>query len=94
MGTKYCPKCRKVVLTKVLPNYSQVDFKGIRGKRRKIAHLEKDGGCGESLRINVEANDLWWDNPWASLPNFRIWIKNDWRIRWFGSCRINVTIRS
>ena len=39
MGMKYCPKCRKVVLTKALPNYSQVDFKGIRGKRRKIVHL-------------------------------------------------------
>ena len=46
MGRKYCPKCRKVVLTKALSNYSQVDFKGIRGKRRKIAHLEEDGGCG------------------------------------------------
>ena len=48
MGMKYCPKCRKVVLTKALKNYSQVDFKGIRGKRRKIVHLEEDGGCGES----------------------------------------------
>ena len=28
MGMKYCPKCRKVVLTKALQNYSQVDFKG------------------------------------------------------------------
>ena len=46
MGIKYCPKCRKVVLTKALQNYSQVDFKGIRGKRRKIVHLEEDGGCG------------------------------------------------
>jgi hypothetical protein len=33
---------------KALQNYSQVDFKGIRGKRRKIVHLEEDGGCGES----------------------------------------------
>ena len=46
MGMKYCPNFRKVVLTKVLQNYSQVDFKGIRGKRRKIVHLEEDGGCG------------------------------------------------
>ena len=46
MGMKYCPRCRKVVLTKALQNYSQVDFKGIRGKRRKIVHLEEDGGCG------------------------------------------------
>jgi ribosomal protein L32 len=43
---KYCPKCGKVALTKALQNYSQVDFRGIRGKRRKIAHLEEDGGCG------------------------------------------------
>jgi hypothetical protein len=46
MGMKYCPNCRKVVETKALSNYSQVDFRGIRGKRRKIAHLEEDGGCG------------------------------------------------
>ena len=48
MGMKYCPNCRKVVLTKVLYNCSQVDFRGIRGKRRKIVHLEEDVGCGES----------------------------------------------
>lgn len=48
MGMKYCPKCQKVVVTKVLPNYSQVNIKGIRGKRRKIVHLEEDGGCGHS----------------------------------------------
>ena len=46
MGMKYCPKCGKVGLTKALPNYSQVDYRGIRGKRRKIVHLEEDGGCG------------------------------------------------
>ena len=34
-------------MTKVLYNCSQIDFKGIRGKRRKIVHLEEDGGCGE-----------------------------------------------
>ena len=33
-------------MTKALSNYSQVDFKGIRGKRRKIVHLEEDGGYG------------------------------------------------
>ena len=46
MGMKYCPSCKEVVVTKALSNYSQVDFKGIRGKRRKIVHLEEDGGCG------------------------------------------------
>jgi uncharacterized protein len=44
--------------------------------------------------MDVEANDLRGDNQWASLPNLRIWIRNDWWIRQFGSCRINVTIRS
>jgi hypothetical protein len=46
MGMKYCPKCQNVVVTKALSNYSQVEVKGIRGKRRKIVHLEEDGGCG------------------------------------------------
>ena len=45
MGMKYCPNCKDVVETKALSNYSQVDFKGIQGKRRKIVHLEEDGGC-------------------------------------------------
>ena len=45
MGMKYCPKCRKVVVTKTLSKYSQVEVKGIRGKRRKTVHLEEDGGC-------------------------------------------------
>jgi len=35
-----------VVTTKALPSYSQIEFKGIQGKRRKIAHMEEDGGCG------------------------------------------------
>ena len=46
MGMKYCPNCKQVVVTKALQNYSQVDIKGIQGKRRKIVHLEEDGGCG------------------------------------------------
>ena len=58
MGMKYCPKCRKVVLTKALQNYSQVDFKGIRGKRRKIVHLVEDGGCGVSWYTVEVAEDV------------------------------------
>ena len=46
MGRKYCPECREVVETKAFPNYSQVDYRGIQVKRRKIGHLEEDGGCG------------------------------------------------
>ena len=48
MGLKYCPMCKQVVVTKALSNYSQVVFKGVPGKRRKIVHLEEDGGCGHS----------------------------------------------
>ncbi|WP_319406218.1 hypothetical protein [uncultured Desulfosarcina sp.] len=46
MGTKYCPVCKEVVDAKVLGRYSQVEFMGIPVKRRKIIHLEEDGGCG------------------------------------------------
>jgi hypothetical protein len=42
---KYCPVCKEVTITKALGNYSQVDFQGIPVKRRKIVHLEEDGGC-------------------------------------------------
>jgi hypothetical protein len=53
MGQKYCPECKQVVITKALNNYSQIDFKGVQGKRRKIAHLEEDGGCGH-IWVTVE----------------------------------------
>ena len=46
MGRKYCPECKEVVLTKALSKYSQVEFRGISAKRRKIIHREEDGGCG------------------------------------------------
>jgi len=46
MGRKYCPECKKVVETKALSNYSQVEYRGILVKRRKIGHLEEDNGCG------------------------------------------------
>ena len=46
MGLKYCPMCEEIVITKALPNYSQVEFRGIPVKKREIAHLEEDGGCG------------------------------------------------
>jgi hypothetical protein len=40
------PNTTPLCETKVLSNFSQIDFTGIRGKRRKIVHLEEDGGCG------------------------------------------------
>ena len=46
MGQKYCPECKEVVITKALSNYSQVEHRGILVKKRKIGHLEEDGGCG------------------------------------------------
>jgi len=46
MGKKYCPNCKEVVETKALPDYTQVEYRGILVKRRKIGHLEEDGGCG------------------------------------------------
>ena len=46
MGMKYCPYCKEVAITKALGSYSQVFVNGVPGKRRKIAHLEEDGGCG------------------------------------------------
>ena len=46
MGRKFCPECKEVVETKALSNYSQIEYRGILVKRRRIAHLEEDGGCG------------------------------------------------
>ena len=46
MGLKFCPMCQKIVVTKALPNYSQIEFRGILVKKREIAHLEEDDGCG------------------------------------------------
>jgi hypothetical protein len=46
MGQKFCPECREVVTTKALGNYSQVEYRDILVKRRKIGHLVEDGGCG------------------------------------------------
>ena len=46
-------------MTKALSNYSQVDFKGVPVKRREIAHLEEDGGCGcEWFTVEVPADVL------------------------------------
>ena len=46
MGTKYCPNCKEVVVTKALANYTQVKYRGVLAKRREIMHMEEDGGCG------------------------------------------------
>jgi hypothetical protein len=46
MATKYCPKCKKVVIAKVLGRYSRVEINSVAGKKHKVGHLEEDGGCG------------------------------------------------
>ena len=48
MGQKYRSECKEVVITKAFPIYSQVEYRGILVKRRKIGHLEIDGGCGHT----------------------------------------------
>ena len=48
MGTKFCPICNEVVITRALPNYSQVEYRGIMVKRREILHREEDEGCGRT----------------------------------------------
>ena len=39
-------------------SYSQVDFKGIPVKRRKIIHLKEDGGCGHEWYTVEIADDF------------------------------------
>jgi hypothetical protein len=58
MGQKYCPNCKQVVTTKALPNYTQVDYRGVLVKRREIVHLEEDGGCGHIWHTVEVLEDL------------------------------------
>ena len=49
MTIKYCPECKELVKTKVVPSgYKQImaDISII--KRREIIHRIEDGGCGYS----------------------------------------------
>ena len=46
MGQKYCPECKEVVITKAFKNYLQIEYRGFLVKRRKVGHLEEEGGCG------------------------------------------------
>lgn len=58
MATKFCPVCKEVVNAKVIGDYSQVDFRGVPVKRRKIVHLESDGGCGHEWYTVEIAEDV------------------------------------
>jgi hypothetical protein len=46
MVMKFYPKSREVLITRAFSNYSQIEYRGILVKRRKIGDLEEDGGCG------------------------------------------------
>lgn len=48
LGTKkYCPFCKKVVVTHVLGECGQVKISGMLAKRRKIVHPIELSGCGK-----------------------------------------------
>jgi hypothetical protein len=48
-GTKkYCPFCKKIVMTHVLTECGQVEINGVLAKRRKIIHPVELSGCGST----------------------------------------------
>jgi hypothetical protein len=62
-GKRYCPNCKKIVETRVLPDrYSQKEYDGISAKRRQvICGIDKHGtnGCGTKwYTLEVEENAL------------------------------------
>jgi hypothetical protein len=64
MGTKFCPRCREIVVTKVLQGYSQEGYRGVTVKRRQIGHLVEDGGCGETWYTVEIPEDSFPDKTW------------------------------
>ena len=49
MTKKYCPDCKALVKTKVVPSgYDQIRINNSVIKRRKIIHRIEDGGCGHT----------------------------------------------
>ena len=49
MTIKYCPTCKTLVKTKVVPSgYQQIPYQNSIIKRRKIIHRIEDGGCGHT----------------------------------------------
>jgi hypothetical protein len=52
MTIKYCPTCKTLVKTKVVPsNYKQIPYQNSIIKRRQIIHQIEDGGCGHTWHI-------------------------------------------
>ena len=49
MTIKYCPNCKTLVKTKVVPSgYKQMSYQNSVLKRRKIIHRIEDEGCGHT----------------------------------------------
>jgi hypothetical protein len=65
MGLKFCPRCREIVLTKVLPTTCpQKGYRGVAVKRRQIGHLVEDGGCGHTWYTAEIPEDSFPDKTW------------------------------
>ena len=49
MTIKYCPNCKKLGKTKVVPGiYKQIPYQNSVITRRQITHKIEDGGCGNT----------------------------------------------
>ena len=49
MTKKYCPNCKTLVETRIIPSgYKQMPYQNSIIKRRKIIHRPKNGGCGHT----------------------------------------------
>ena len=46
MGMKYCPHCKQLGDARVLPYFTQIRWKGILVKKRRVIHMVENGGCG------------------------------------------------
>jgi len=64
MTFKFCPMCKKIVKTKVkAEGYKQYPYENdVVMKRRKISHLEEDGGCGHAWYT--------YEIPGVAVPGF------------------------
>ena len=59
MTIKYCPGCKTLGKTKVVPSrYKQMPYQNSVIKRRKIIHQIEDGGCGHTWYTYEVPEDL------------------------------------
>ena len=68
MGTKYCPNCKQVVVTKALGSYSQVDFNGV----PVMSRPNPVNAGGRSARARGEPRNQA-DSPVAWIPTGGRW---------------------